>query len=251
MRVLETHLKGNLYLCTDGLERGVNILTEKPLLYLSLPLQYSFLAEKTTNLSHRELQILKQFPEYISRHYACILTIRLIELLHTCPQYSTLVKKYSPAKFTPEYQKEIQGIFLVVSSYYQNTPQITPSHDIYSCIDYVLRNTFTVTDFELNPHGVALYQHSSYFNHSCEPNLHHYFNLATHEIIIRTIRKILPGEELCISYIDTGQPTLYRRRELYEKYQFYCMCSKCCVEDPLDHWKCSQSQVTVLVYLFE
>ena len=96
-------------------------------------------------------------------------------------------------------------------------------------------NIFTVTDTELNTKGIALYPTASLFNHSCSPEAVQVFprlnvtgNVEECRILeVRVGNKVVrPGQEICLSYIDTGQPTLARQHQLYHSYHFHCRCIK-------------------------
>ena len=41
------------------------------------------------------------------------------------------------------------------------------------------------------------------------------------------IRDIMPGEEICIAYIDVDDPVLQRRTELKMEWYFDCACARC------------------------
>ena len=41
------------------------------------------------------------------------------------------------------------------------------------------------------------------------------------------IKDIMPGEELCISYIHEADPVLQRRAELKAEWYFDCACIRC------------------------
>ncbi|EOY16758.1 SET domain protein, putative isoform 1 [Theobroma cacao] len=47
------------------------------------------------------------------------------------------------------------------------------------------------------------------------------------KIIVRSIKRIRKGEEVCVSYTDLLQPKAMRQSELWSKYQFTCSCSRC------------------------
>lgn len=42
-----------------------------------------------------------------------------------------------------------------------------------------------------------------------------------------TSRDVLPGEELCISYVDGDGPLKERREQLEAEWFFLCRCTKC------------------------
>lgn len=103
-------------------------------------------------------------------------------------------------------------------------------------IDKLLCNVFTVTDYEMKPLGAALYLRASKFNHSCLSNAVQTFSNS--EIQIRASRDIVTGEEVTISYIDVGQPTLFRQHELQKSYFFWCQCTKCVAFAPYYGFNC-------------
>ncbi|XVE60115.1 hypothetical protein DITRI_Ditri05aG0101300 [Diplodiscus trichospermus] len=47
------------------------------------------------------------------------------------------------------------------------------------------------------------------------------------KIIVRSIKRIKKGEEVCVSYTDLLQPKAMRQSDLWFKYQFTCSCSRC------------------------
>ena len=101
-------------------------------------------------------------------------------------------------------------------------------------------NLFTVTDAELLPVGVALYPTAALFNHSCDPGAAQVFPRSSatscsssssgrggeRVVEVRTTREVQPGQEVCLAYIDTGQPRLARRRTLFQTYHFLCSCHR-------------------------
>ncbi|KAJ6638342.1 SET and MYND domain-containing protein 4 [Pseudolycoriella hygida] len=79
--------------------------------------------------------------------------------------------------------------------------------------------------------GVALFNLSTYFNHNCMPNA---VRLTTsNHVIIKTIRPIKKGEQICVRYgIDPLWSTSKRRRHLYTLCAFYCNCELCSSDGP-------------------
>ena len=69
----------------------------------------------------------------------------------------------------------------------------------------------------------GLYFNCSFFNHSCEPNCF-YFGIAN-MLIVKAIKDIKKGEELCVSYIEP-KPMALRKNELL-KWDFTCDCKYC------------------------
>lgn len=68
---------------------------------------------------------------------------------------------------------------------------------------------------------------SSYFNHSCEPNVLrvNYQN----RLVFITLRPILAGEQLYVRYNDIidAEPVAQRQAHFMEKYGFHCKCERC------------------------
>lgn len=117
-------------------------------------------------------------------------------------------------------------------------------------------NLFTVTDAELLPLGVALFPTGALFNHSCDPSAAQVFPLCQQRrmgeggttggkenraadsratrrsssvcmyrvLEVRITQKVLPGQEVCVSYVDTGAPLEARSRALKKHYNFQCCC---------------------------
>jgi hypothetical protein len=77
----------------------------------------------------------------------------------------------------------------------------------------IVSNAFTIYDDYLNDVGIGLYQVSSYFNHSCNPNL--LYNTATMEL--ECLRTILVGDEFTFFYPAT---------EWKMSQKFECQCGE-------------------------
>ncbi|KPI84820.1 hypothetical protein ABL78_6128 [Leptomonas seymouri] len=75
--------------------------------------------------------------------------------------------------------------------------------------------------------GVALYPQSSYFNHSCAPNMGRRNIKKTRVIEFFAARDIEKGESLCISYIDLKLPAMERAAKVKATYSFDCSCIRC------------------------
>lgn len=65
------------------------------------------------------------------------------------------------------------------------------------------------------------------FNHSCSPNAFHH--VIDDQTVLVTIRPILKGEQVFISYLgeEAGQSTFFRRMRLVNDFGFFCECDKC------------------------
>lgn len=77
----------------------------------------------------------------------------------------------------------------------------------------------------------------SHLNHSCSPNVsvrHLHPQSFLSKITVRTTRKIIEGEELCITYVDPGLGVKKRRERLFEWGFGTCRCERCCIEEHED-----------------
>uniref|UniRef100_A0A0K8TT51 Protein-lysine N-trimethyltransferase SMYD5 n=1 Tax=Tabanus bromius TaxID=304241 RepID=A0A0K8TT51_TABBR len=82
----------------------------------------------------------------------------------------------------------------------------------------------------LNTEGSGLYILQSKINHSCVPNAESSFPYSNDILVLKALRNILPGEEICVSYLDECQLSRSRhsrQKELRENYLFICKCPKC------------------------
>jgi len=98
--------------------------------------------------------------------------------------------------------------------------------------------------------GAGIYSILSAFNHSCEPNLAIYnakvppdgsgeaatrgtaLRTTNHEILLKTIKNITTGEEVCLTYIPLAlHDTVVERRAQLEGYFFKCHCPRCVREE--------------------
>ncbi|CAG4930487.1 histone-lysine N-trimethyltransferase SMYD5 [Colias croceus] len=85
----------------------------------------------------------------------------------------------------------------------------------------------------LNTEGSGLFQLQSACNHSCAPNAESSFPYGNHRIQLKAVKTIMPGEEICISYLDEcslQRSRHSRQKELAENYLFVCWCDRCTSE---------------------
>ncbi|EGG17793.1 SET domain-containing protein [Cavenderia fasciculata] len=77
--------------------------------------------------------------------------------------------------------------------------------------------------------SIGLFFLSSFFNHSCDPNVYMAF---PHDktAVITALRDIKKGEELFISYGDSEKDMFDRQTHLFDNYGFNCDCPKCTQE---------------------
>ncbi|XP_022890240.1 SET and MYND domain-containing protein 4 isoform X4 [Olea europaea var. sylvestris] len=82
--------------------------------------------------------------------------------------------------------------------------------------------------------GQAVYAVGSFFNHSCQPNVHAYFLSRT--LYVRATEFVATGHELELSYgPQVGQCACKDRQQLLkDRYLFICQCSGCARLNPSD-----------------
>lgn len=98
-----------------------------------------------------------------------------------------------------------------------------------------LCNGFGVWDAEGRKKSVAVYPQSSYFNHSCAPNLGRRNLPFSRTIEFFAARDIEAGEPLCITYVALKLTTVERRMKLKDTYSFDCICQRCLSNDDDDN----------------
>jgi hypothetical protein len=91
--------------------------------------------------------------------------------------------------------------------------------------DKILINTFSLTAPVLDTLGLAIDPLAATINHSCVPNTAITFDGAT--MNIRSTSPIPADTELTVTYIDNTDPTDVRRKNLFERYFFHCLCPWC------------------------
>jgi SET domain-containing protein len=79
---------------------------------------------------------------------------------------------------------------------------------------------------EGRPLGMSVDLVSSLINHSCDPNAFVVFE--RHTPCVRSLRKLVAGEEITQCYADVSMDVLSRQQVLKSKYFFDCRC-KCAV----------------------
>jgi len=90
--------------------------------------------------------------------------------------------------------------------------------DIAHLLARFAANNHVICDEESNEIGIGIYPLASMVNHSCTPNSAQVFHGK--KILFKAIRKILPGEEVTISYVDLCLTRQERRTTLLESYHF-------------------------------
>ncbi|ORX42530.1 SET domain-containing protein [Piromyces finnis] len=102
-------------------------------------------------------------------------------------------------------------------------------------IQHLLRfkcNNFVYHDTQLFGIAESAFPVGSLFNHSCCPNATLYYHEGRQ--IIRAMRDIPRGEEICITYTDVMNARPQRQQILLQKYKFECQCDRCLDNNGLD-----------------
>ncbi|KAJ6860102.1 histone-lysine N-methyltransferase ATXR2 isoform X1 [Populus alba x Populus x berolinensis] len=88
-------------------------------------------------------------------------------------------------------------------------------------------------DYSICCQGTAFYPLQSCMNHSCCPNAHAFKRDEDRDgqAAIITLKPILKGEEVTVSYIDEDLP-FEDRQALLADYGFKCRCNACLEQDP-------------------
>lgn len=94
-------------------------------------------------------------------------------------------------------------------------------------------NNFSVFNDILVPKGAGVFPIGALLNHSCEGNCVMQYGPG-HVQIVRAIRDVAEGEELCHSYLDQAAVTVDRQARLRADYDFTCDCMRCNDSSALD-----------------
>jgi len=76
----------------------------------------------------------------------------------------------------------------------------------------------------------GLFMTAARLNHACTPNVSRVWDTAAQAMVFRALRRVEPGEELCMNYVDVLGTRDTRRAELQERFGFECACAVCVLE---------------------
>jgi hypothetical protein len=231
---VRTTSRGKCLVARNFIPKGRLLLKEKYTSGVNLDILNPS-AKPFPGLTGREKSILSMMNP--STVLISVLTIRFIESIM---QNNVNLESSLCSQVTPERKRSYQSIATCV--YYYFHKEIAHSVCI-EFVDKVSRNAFTIMNYEMHPIGLAIYDSASGFNHSCYPNAWQTFDQSTGTLSIYSSRDIALGEEICIAYIDIGQPMPMRRADLWDKHGFICMCPRCTVNDVDDVWSCPHKKV--------
>ena len=85
--------------------------------------------------------------------------------------------------------------------------------------------------------GVALSASVAMFNHDCSANNADWALDEDGCLVVRTSASVRPGQELCLSYVDTRLPAATRQRRLRRHFFFDCQCVACSAGT--SRWTCA------------
>lgn len=92
-------------------------------------------------------------------------------------------------------------------------------------IHVALRNCFSLSDHNGDEIGSGLFVNTSLFNHSCFPNA--FVINDGNKIKVMAVNKIVPQDEICISYLLGIEPRIIRQLRLEKLWKFKCSCQRC------------------------
>lgn len=76
-------------------------------------------------------------------------------------------------------------------------------------------------------YAVGVYPRSSFFNHSCKPNMIKHVQRDTLKHSFFTIEDVKAGTELCFAYVNPCEPRAVRQAHIRALYYFDCSCPRC------------------------
>ncbi|ORX62282.1 SET domain-containing protein [Hesseltinella vesiculosa] len=90
--------------------------------------------------------------------------------------------------------------------------------------------------FNINNQNGGLYLIHSHINHNCTPNVsidYSSVHRSQYKLMVRAIRAIPKGEQLCESYVNPRWNKETRQNYLSKSYLFDCQCQRCETDGPL------------------
>ena len=200
--LIEIPGKGRGIVATKAIPKNTIILKETPILLVEDVYDALYQLYYSEDGQYDDIQesLIEQFesltPDCLDKYI--ITTEDIIKDLETLPKYiKEFFENYDPRKLR-----------LHLAKFY--------------------RNAFRYADLKSSasiPSAVLI--KGALFNHSCCNNSDFRISESTSDYIFTTNRDIAPGEELCITYLDTNLSTKKRTTQLESQYGFICSCQKC------------------------
>jgi SET domain len=85
-------------------------------------------------------------------------------------------------------------------------------------------------EFGVTASKAGIFLLCSRFNSSCTPNVHNWWDEEGGVIVMRALKPIERGEELCICYGGEWQPRDLRQEKFRSKFGFTCTCTSCSLD---------------------
>ena len=186
----------------------------------------------------REIDAVKaatQIPRVLA---TAILVYRIcVQILSTTLAWESIgcMISHSLVEGDPNAAVHQRAIVMTVSTLLGTTGQSMDTSRISSILSRIKVNAFTITDSHGESLGIGLYSRAHYINHSCCPNTRQSFSVGipgrVPDLRLVTNTAIPIGEEITISYMDTGGLSKKERRaQLLQSYHFLCECPACQAE---------------------
>lgn len=178
----------------------------------------------------------KSLGELINYDLLRFCAAAIIAAKHSPDQYAELLSLQDDyAMITSTERQSESGVCMAIR---QISPDCSPHIEVLlkQMIGRSKCNCFGIWEQELEVSfpesemfGYALYTHSSFFNHSCRPNVSKL--RVGREMHFRTTVEIQSDEELAISYLgDREYRDLAERQSALTEWGFHCNCSLCLSE---------------------
>jgi tetratricopeptide (TPR) repeat protein len=101
--------------------------------------------------------------------------------------------------------------------------------DIFKMACRVNSNSYSIDDpsgLGKGTVGVGMFPLVALINHSCRPNAA-YLTDKTGALVVRAVKPIMKGQEVCVSYVDLFAPKWERQGTLLTTKHFWCECDRC------------------------
>ena len=131
---------------------------------------------------------------------------------------------YDTPGTTEKYQKLAKAL---IAHGAKILPDGTSTDEICDILAKFQCNNFSIVDDLFISVGAGIYPVGALLNHSCLSNCVLSYVGKTHVQVIRALVDLKPGDEICHSYCETGNPRWIRQKKLREDYGFGCECERC------------------------
>ena len=215
--------RGNVLVTTELIECGTTIIIEKPVVII--PPAFG----NTPPFKSDRIGV-KLFQDY---NYFLTLSSSLRELILSfyCPLESFWSKTLRQECSSLMSNSDVEDFVKLNTVCHFNAVSVNPQP----------LDGSTATPVNL---GSGLFLLCCRMSHSCNPNCY-WYSAQNGDRVVRSIRKILPNEELTIDYlaeVEILSTTVQRQEILFQTYEFICHCDLCSeVGDRLRQFNCIKS----------